>query len=169
MLTLIAFAGFAARGTLDHYGWHRMIVLLGRFSEDLRLTAIFLYGVCFFLFRDRIRYNPILAALALLAIVAFAIAILASFEIPFVLCFGYLLFFAGNRWGRRLKWMANIPDISYGIYLYAWPVMGLVLWFFHLTPLQAFSVAFLPVFALELASWYRIEKPMLALIPTRKR
>ena len=39
-----------------------------------------------------------------------------------VLCAGYLMFYLGQMQLTWLSGMARLPDISYGIYLYGWPV-----------------------------------------------
>lgn len=82
-----------------------------------------------------------------------------------MLCFAYL----GDRPSR-------LPhDISFGIYIYGWPVQQLVmhLSITHLsvtpTPLIVFSLAMTPLFAIALLSWMFVEKPALTLIKTGQK
>ena len=63
----------------------------------------------------------------------------------------------------------NANDISYGVYLYAWPVGKLLLWYWPAMPLLACIAAnWLIACALGWVSWHVIEKPAMALL-TRKR
>ena len=56
------------------------------------------------------------------------------------------------------------PDISYGVYLYGWPVQSLIL----LTglvrsPIVLFAFSALGAVACGIASWYLVEKPFMKL------
>lgn len=60
------------------------------------------------------------------------------------------------RWG--------LPDISYGLYAYHWPVLSFVFGFFTaLSPVNAALVGAAVLLPLTVASWYLIEKPILRL------
>jgi peptidoglycan/LPS O-acetylase OafA/YrhL len=80
-----------------------------------------------------------------------------------VLCAGYLMFYLGQM---RLTWlsgMARLPDISYGIYLYGWPVESLWIWFSRGSPWVAFFGSTAICFALGWLSWHFVERPALSL------
>jgi peptidoglycan/LPS O-acetylase OafA/YrhL len=63
----------------------------------------------------------------------------------------------------RLQGRWRLPDLSYGTYLYAFPVMqGLVILGMR-DPLPLFLVTIAVVLPIAVASWYIIEKPALAL------
>ncbi|MHB2206743.1 acyltransferase family protein [Methylobacterium sp. CM6257] len=127
----------------------------------LRLPLIFAAGACLYLWRDRLRVSA--AALACLAFAAVALARTPAYP-P--------LLFLAEAYG--VVWLALGPmargifdpaaDLSYGIYLYGWPVQQSLhaLWPDASGPaLLAPALALtLPVAAL---SWYGIERPALAL------
>ena len=60
--------------------------------------------------------------------------------------------------------LRKMPDISYGIYLYAWPVTQLLLWFdvAHSYPVLLLITVLISA-GTGILSWYLVEKPMLAL------
>lgn len=127
----------------------------------LRMTAVFLMGSLFFLYRDAIlpRLNWKIALLSS------AVAILAIGDHRFVelglMTFGavglfWLSFKAPLGWLQRVndRW-----DISYGTYLYGWPVTSFILWQYrHISPWTLAAVA-LPVSMIAgAASWWGVEK-----------
>jgi peptidoglycan/LPS O-acetylase OafA/YrhL len=62
-------------------------------------------------------------------------------------------------WGFH-RW----PDISYGVYLYAWPLNKIWLWTFPQMNLAALVLlVFLSSVLAGLLSWYAVEKPCLKL------
>jgi peptidoglycan/LPS O-acetylase OafA/YrhL len=107
-----------------HWPMH-LEALLGQPGVALRLTAIYLVGVCFYQFRDRLVFRPWLGwSAALMLVGVFALAPPLG-EFALVLCGGYLMFYLGQMRLPGLSWMSGFPDISYGIYLYGWPVESL--------------------------------------------
>lgn len=55
-------------------------------------------------------------------------------------------------------------DPSYGIYIYAFPVQQLVVWFYpECSPLENMIYAFPVTYALAMLSWFYVEKPMIGL------
>jgi peptidoglycan/LPS O-acetylase OafA/YrhL len=51
-------------------------------------------------------------------------------------------------------------DISYGVYLYAWPIAALLIFYWHNIPVEALTgVTFLGAAACGLASWLIVERP----------
>lgn len=138
-------------------------VLVGDTENGIRFMALFLAGVLHQLYRDRIVYSARGAALCLVAAVA------CMFWAPIAeigLClFGayVILWFALhgplNRVGGLLK-----SDISYGLYLYGWPIQSLII--YYATGISPTAVTFvaLPLAALcGWISWQLIEKPALSL------
>lgn len=58
----------------------------------------------------------------------------------------------------------DVPDISYGTYLYGWPAQKLVIFYFStLTPVMVFAFSLTAALACGAASWFAIEKPALRL------
>lgn len=136
----------------------------GSLSFDARFFALFLTGALFYICGDIIRYKwgyalPCFAAmLALLHSRHFSTAAVAIFG-------GYSIFWFALRGPKsRLSRFLNKTDISYGFYLYAWPVGNLIVLFhrsvsvwslFLLTAVITTPIAYL--------SWIAIEKPALNL------
>jgi peptidoglycan/LPS O-acetylase OafA/YrhL len=78
---------------------------------------------------------------------------------------GYLIFwFAFLKETPRLNRINVGRDLSYGIYLYAWPVQSLLIYFvLGISPIAVMALATIATSTLALLSWHLIEKPMLAL------
>ncbi len=82
-------------------------------------------------------------------------------SIAFLIIFPMLVIKIGSLETRRLK-LKN--DISYGIYIYAFPVQQTVWHFFNskISPVVMMLLSMLVTFVLALISWHFIEKPILA-------
>lgn len=127
----------------------------------LRLPLIFAFGACLYLWRDRVR----LSAWPLLGLAA---PLLLQGHAP-----ARTLLFLSESYAAI--WLAFLPalarpaldppaDLSYGVYLYGWPIQQSL----HALFPTASAVALLPpalLLALLVAalSWYAIEKPALRL------
>lgn len=135
--------------------------------ESADFFAAFFTGALFYLFRDRIAYRPVFVALA-------ALALLGLMFVPFLartaatVLGAYILFWFALR--VRSSFLDRITpreDISYGLYLYGWPVQILVIYSFPNISPWAVTVAALPLAAsLGWLSWRFIEGPSLALKPS---
>jgi peptidoglycan/LPS O-acetylase OafA/YrhL len=57
-------------------------------------------------------------------------------------------------------------DLSYGVYLYGWPVAQLLVYFSHQTlqPLPLFALTMAITFIFAYASWRIVEAPSLAIV-----
>ena len=139
--------------------------LFGTPFEWGRLLTFFLAGACFYAYRDRIAYRPQYAAIALLiTLAAFKVTQLLMFPFPLVLA--YLIFFAGFYPAPRLAKIGTKTDLSYGLYLYAWPVQILLIRYFPgMNPWLLCAVTLPVAGVLAFLSWTLIEKPALALKP----
>ena len=126
------------------------------------LIATYFVGACFYLFRERIRFRPVFALLAGFAMIALGLNA-RTIELGFVLFGGYLLFyFAQLPLKEAIAWKA-FPDISYGIYLYGWPVESLWIWYHHGSPWITVLISVPACMALGWLSWECVERPMLKL------
>jgi peptidoglycan/LPS O-acetylase OafA/YrhL len=132
----------------------------------LRLSTFFFIGGCFYLFRERIPFH-LLQPMPMLACVLLLLAGISFKELPnFVLAVGagYLLFCVAFWQQPMLGWYRRFPDMSYGVYLYGWPVQKLLLWYVPgMTPRTLFASALACSLSLGLVSWYAIERPFLRL------
>ena len=138
------------------------------------LGAIFMSGMCFRLYRDRIAFRPFALALSVLVCVAAAwTSRLGELAIGL---FGtyFLLWAATDLKSKFLQQVNNRYDFSYGAYLYAWPIASLAMLAairsgVTLSPLALTAVTIMLATLAAVVSWYVIERPMLALKPRRRR
>lgn len=147
-------------------GPFRMTWLLwGAPSVSLRTLTFYLAGALFYLYRDRIVYEVRFAAL--LSVMACLVSWLdPALATPVTAIFGgYVLFWiALGVKSRRLARIGRDVDLSFGMYLFAWPIQNALAWNFpELTPLPLFLGVLSGTILLALACWYGIEKPAMAL------
>ncbi|NTS39854.1 acyltransferase [Flavisolibacter sp. BT320] len=128
------------------------------------LLLFFMAGTCFYSYRNyipRSRYLLLLSAAA----VAGSIYWGKGFEIVQSIFGSYLLFYFifSNR--IRLHRFARYGDLSYGIYLFGWPVQQLVILYIGKEISFPVSLLLTTVFLLPVAfaSWHLVEKPALSL------
>lgn len=147
--------------------WNSM--LLGNKKGWIRLTAVFLAGSCFYLYRDfiviRVRY--IVISIVMLAI-CLSFDQLAHLGVAL---FGSYLIFAVAEMNRDnlFSRINNETDVSYGVYLYAWPVTKVLFLFFPALSVPEVSLLTLAIsYLLGWVSWIVVEKPVMALVrPTK--
>jgi peptidoglycan/LPS O-acetylase OafA/YrhL len=128
----------------------------------IHLLAAFLAGSALFAFRDRVRLSwwPILALAALWAVGRSAgwAPVVVSLLIP------YAVLVVAYRAPLRLNALVRPGDVSYGVYIYAFPVQQTVLLVGHsLSPVALAALAAPATYAVALASWRLVEAPALAL------
>lgn len=132
-------------------------VLIG--DNTLRLVVAFLVGATAWLYADRIPMTGWLALLAAVVLLV-SVATLDNYRLTGIVPAAYILAWLGTclPWNRSLR-----RDLSYGVYIYHWPVFQLL----AATSLVTVSV---PLFILAgaivigllaLASWHAVEHPAL--------
>jgi peptidoglycan/LPS O-acetylase OafA/YrhL len=138
--------------------------LLGSLDVDIRTLALFCTGSAFYLFRDWIKFSQtkvlvcIATLLTLLPRPDLATPALAVFG-------GYAIFwFALHGPTSVFSRAANKVDLSYGVYLYAWPIGELLVWYFKgMSPWAVFGCTTLIAYAVAYLSWTLLENPALGL------
>ena len=128
----------------------------------LRFFSAFLMGNIFYLARNRIVYEAkytILSALILLAL----LFINQLAHVALIILGAYLMFnFALNFDNQFLGNIGIKTDLSYGIYLYAWPIQNLIVQNNPtLSPLALSFMVLTIATILALISWNFIEKPFI--------
>jgi peptidoglycan/LPS O-acetylase OafA/YrhL len=131
-------------------------------QKYLRLGMVFFAGSCFYL------YDKIIPWKLIYAIGAILIATMFLFnkglaEIFIGIFWSYaILYFAKNA--KELSAINKIPDFSFGLYLYAWPITKIIYWYFPNTGAYTCMI-FTTVISIisGILSWYLIEKPFLKL------
>jgi peptidoglycan/LPS O-acetylase OafA/YrhL len=163
-LTVLLLYTSVSPGLQKLFFWHSHYLVTGAPSDVYRLTSAFLVGGCFYLFRKYIPFRPLFALGAGLAL---GLALLEPwlFEQVLIVCGGYLLFYLTSLDIRFPARAHGFPDISYGLYLYGWPIQMLWIWHFHGSPWVAFAGTLVLSACFGWLSWHYIERPMLTLKP----
>lgn len=124
-----------------------------------RLGCYYLAGMAFEAWEARIPMRPWIAALAAVLVAAGVASGLGALVLP--TAGTYLMFYAAlGAPAIRLPWRA---DISYGMYLYGWPIQMLLTWHHPgISPL-GLTLATVPIVAaLATISFYLVERPFLS-------
>lgn len=133
---------------------------LGDPTQTARLLSAFMVGTCFWLYRDALPLRGRYAALAAAALLGLMFTPQFA-ETALILLGGYILFWTAFRvrW-RPLLTINAKDDISYGVYLYAWPIGALLIWYWRSIPLTLLGLlTFVGAAACGAISWFVIERP----------
>jgi peptidoglycan/LPS O-acetylase OafA/YrhL len=150
-----------AEARLDRLG--HMEFWLGSLNTTLDLTAAFLVGAGFFVFRGTLLQDRGPGfVLALLAACLAAMLVPALSDIAVVTLGGVCVFWlAFTADLGPLQTVNDRWDISYGVYLYGWPIASVLLWHHRdVTPFELAVEALLASLAVGAASWFLVEKPV---------
>jgi peptidoglycan/LPS O-acetylase OafA/YrhL len=135
---------------------------------NARLSMFFFSGGIFYLYREKIPLKGVNALVAC-GLLLLAMNYQLTAEIAVASAGAYILFYFALMPIRRFGIFQRIPDVSYGLYLYGWPIQLLVLWKFPMLDGWAvFAISTLFGLLAGLVSWYLIEKPFIKLKPQRK-
>lgn len=144
------------------------VPIAGFLPLDIRMGGIFLVGILYFLWRDELVYSGRLAAIA-----SVALFVLMFFEPTaepaLAILGGYLVFFVAFRLDRLKPLSASLKDdVSYGLYLYAWPIGNLLIYYELVRNPWAHAAATLVLASVcGFISWRLVERPFLRLKPGR--
>ena len=143
---------------------NRLALILGDPQQTVKFVSVFGCGALFHLYRHRIRYDGRLAVLAFCGLLVLMSSPLTA-EAALATLGGYVLFwFAFNVKSPRLAAIGRKVDLSYGVYLYAWPVQKLLIWSNpQISPWLVFIETTAIACALAYGSWRLVEKPFLNL------
>jgi peptidoglycan/LPS O-acetylase OafA/YrhL len=133
----------------------------------LRLATFFCSGACFYLYREMIEMNGRFAFFffGLLTIGMFS---WRGAELALATAGAYVMIYLATKRSAFFSRYNRLPDISYGIYLYGWPVQKLLIWYIPaISPWILTASASLIVIILGYASWHLVEKQMLRFKGTR--
>lgn len=136
-------------------------------SHYVAFATPFLSGAVLYFWRDRIPLDWRLAAVS--AAVLTASLHTGGFRLAFATFGAYLVIFLANAPSVRLPYLARKGDLSYGIYIFAWPVQQAVTYLLG-PPLPWYgnvAVSLPVVLVLAGFSWHFIEKPALSLKRSR--
>lgn len=130
----------------------------------MEFGLFFLGGACLHYFQDVWKPRPVLAGLILIGLSLLSKA--AGHEyIAILISLPYLVILIGRSSVPVIRDAGRWRDLSYGFYIYAWPVQQTVVWLTGNTLGVVEGGAIAPSVALILAyaSWHLVEKPMLGL------
>lgn len=132
-------------------------------ARTFRLAGIFLVGAVYHVWRDAVAYR---ASGALVAVILLAACLSSgpAAEPGLAVFGGYVIFYlADAEFMQPLQSINNKNDISYGIYLYSWPIEKLILWYIpgiDLIQSAVFTLIIAAIFGS--ISWIMIERPVLS-------
>lgn len=131
---------------------------------DFRFFALFLTGSAFYIFRRKICYN-IVGAIGAAVLLAPFMFFKPTAEPSVAVLGGYLVFcFAFMPTPALLSRIGTRVDLSYGLYLYAWPVQSLIIqWEGAISPWTLCGATILVAGGLGYVSWRLVERPFLNL------
>jgi peptidoglycan/LPS O-acetylase OafA/YrhL len=148
---------------INKYNFFGSFYIFGVPSEIIQLFSCFATGACFYLYHDKVKYKfP-------WAVTSFFMLICCLFyskitNISFCILGGYCIFYFSFCNINILKIFQKFPDISYGLYLYGWPIQKLLLWNFpSLSPWTLFLLAWVVSSIFGFMSWKLVESPALQL------
>jgi peptidoglycan/LPS O-acetylase OafA/YrhL len=133
--------------------------LWNRLGHYVRFFAMFMSGAVLYFVRDRIKANALTIGAALVAFVAL---MFNRYTAPIAMAVPYvvLLYLAGRRenWASRKM---GTTDLSYGVYLYAWPVEQVIIQRITDDVWAVVALTLLGATLFAVVSWHLIEKPAL--------
>jgi peptidoglycan/LPS O-acetylase OafA/YrhL len=164
LLLPIALACLVAAGFIDDdagSGHGLVSFLFGSAGHNVRLFGMFGAGMVFALFRDRI---PLLNSVAALAAVALILGLFSSLvsNLAIGVAGAYLIFWVAYRAPvLSLSRFTNRTDLSFGIYLYAWPIQSAIAFLTHraMNPWAMSGVTLVLAASAAWLSWTFIEGP----------
>ena len=168
-LTAVAFTFNFDLFLAVRFAWHKDLLLVGDPYRVFQLSLPFLLGGCFALYRTRLPFRPLPALLTLACGAWCLYAPWARDSHHFLagsgvlVCAAYLLFGIAH-----LPWyvpapLRRMPDVSYGTYLYGWPIECLWISFVGSSPWLTALVATPLALLMGWLSWTFIERPALGL------
>ncbi len=138
----------------------REITFGGGAQNTLRFVTAFCTGV---VYRKTLSPQRLSGWLAIGCVVILPLALSNRFlaEPGLIFAGGYLLIYIGEtRLSEFLSRIGQQIDLSYGIYLYAWPVQSLAIWTFGVKSVLQIDILTVVVCSmLALLSWMFIERP----------
>lgn len=132
-------------------------------ADGFRLVVAFMCGSMLALYGSKMPASRPHGLLSFAVVVT--TLVLDGFWIFGVPAFAYLILWLGYALPRRLRSVGATNDLSYGVYLYAWPIQQLtvVLGWATLGYFAWVSATLLLTLAIAAASWFTIERPAMSL------
>ncbi|WP_298369944.1 acyltransferase [Azospirillum sp.] len=184
--------GVAILGTLGFLRWRfvPMTLFLGSIATRITLQklhptpiiwmwmdvhTLFDCGACFFAGASLCKFDTVLPRLpsVLFALLLLFVACMGTSALPVVTYFvlPYLIFCIAFEENKMTQMISEIGDLSYGVYIYAFPVQQLVVLMFGtaMGAILSMTLTTLLTFPLAALSWFLVERPMMSLNPFPRR
>jgi len=137
-------------------------VVAGDLVQLTRFMFIFTSGSLFYLFRDKIKYTGSAAFLCVLCLSVFLFS--DKFAEPALCSLGAYALFCFAFKAKRIR-INDRYDLSYGVYLYAWPIAALTLLHYPaVKPVPLSILTFVLAAMAGMISWFVVEKPATKLL-----
>lgn len=155
---------------------HRLVILISTIAllllynfyyniDAFRFYSLFMTGMCFYLFRDKIAFNNKLLTILSVSSLIISCYFGVIFDVIFAISGGYLLFSFAFNPKVKLNNFGKYGDFSYGIYLYGFFIQQILIILNNgkMDNVLNFILA-LPIAILcGILSYYLIEKPCIRL------
>lgn len=130
-------------------------------QSTARFALMFLAGALMYQLRNVIPARWSLTAIC--AVIVLASSLLPNYRLVAAVPLAYALIVSGAL--LRSKWLNLRTDLSYGVYIYAWPIQQLLVisGLAFLNPFVFAVIATIVTLPLAALSWYAVERPALAL------
>ncbi|MDB6172546.1 MAG: acyltransferase [Chthoniobacteraceae bacterium] len=139
-----------------------LFVVFGEPDVLVTMGTVFLAGVGFYVFRNLIAYRMSYVFIAATCLFVGVALLPSNPELPLAIAGGYLLLGFAHLNLASLRVINLLPDFSYGLYLYGWPLQKISLWMYpSLQPVALFFLVVGPASLLGLLSWFCVEKHFL--------
>ena len=157
----IARAGAFQLPTIDH---GIASLLISSPDQWPSLFPFFIAGSAFYIYRDSIPKQPVLFWASLLVVATSALT--GGMYWALLLAGTYAVIWLALSCSAGVSVFGRRADLSYGVYLYGWPVAQLLVYFSHQTlqPLPLFALTMAITFIFAYASWRIVEAPSLAIV-----
>jgi peptidoglycan/LPS O-acetylase OafA/YrhL len=134
----------------------------GDINQWPRFLTYFSAGMIFHCYRSQIPRTRAIAIVSAVLILATSLAG-RGMELMMPICGTYLLFSAGFGKKVRVPGLGDRIDLSYGVYLYAYPLQQLIMNAIRhpIAPMLLFAIVLPPLFMCAAFSWYCVERPFL--------
>lgn len=166
VLFLVTYITYAAMNAMGVQELHPKLWLgfLGRAEQWPRFLTFFLAGSVLYLYRDILPFNR-KYALTATGIVLLTMFVVHWYPFVFPVVGTYALVALALYPAKRLQHFGERMDLSYGIYLYGWPVQILLVWYLgrNMDPFFLFALTLALTIPFAMASWFLVEKPFIKL------
>jgi peptidoglycan/LPS O-acetylase OafA/YrhL len=129
------------------------------FKNLLELSTFFVAGMCIYAYREHIKISHLFAVVALFALILFGY--FGLLRLGMMIFGSYLVFYLAFNPAFKAHNFAKNGDLSYGIYIYAFPVQQVIFMLFGGqmdSSLLNFMLAFPITYLLAWCSWHGVEK-----------